>query len=103
MVKVDLESKRYGEKLKEVFLMLDNNVVECIKEITESSRNGKLVFFVGAGVSTLSDYPQWWRLVDKYHEELYGSPKKGTILLMNIFEFLKYFIMSKVKWHLMVY
>uniref|UniRef100_UPI0032B08E18 SIR2-like domain-containing protein n=1 Tax=Bacillus subtilis TaxID=1423 RepID=UPI0032B08E18 len=78
MVKVDLESKRYGEKLKEVFLMLDNNVVECIKEITESSRNGKLVFFVGAGVSTLSDYPQWWRLVDKYHEELYGSPKKGN-------------------------
>ncbi len=61
-----------------MFLILDNNVVECIKEITESSRNGKLVFFVGAGVSTLSDYPQWWRLVDKYHEELYGSPKKGN-------------------------
>ena len=60
-----------------MFFILDNNVVECIKEIIESSRNGKLVFFVGAGVSTLSGYPQWWRLVDKFHEELYGKPKEG--------------------------
>ncbi|MGG5180999.1 SIR2 family protein [Bacillus sp. MM09(2025)] len=58
--------------------MPNSNIFEYIKEITTSSRNGKLVFFVGAGVSTLSDYPQWWRLVDKYHEELYGSSKNGT-------------------------
>lgn len=61
-----------------MFLILDKKVIQYIKEITESSRNRKLVFFVGAGVSTLSDYPQWWRLVDKYHEELYGSPKEGN-------------------------
>jgi SIR2-like domain len=62
-------------KKAEVFPIIDINY---IKEITESSRNGKLVFFVGAGVSTLSDYPQWGRLVDKFHEELYGSSKNGN-------------------------
>jgi hypothetical protein len=34
-----------------------------------------LVFFVGAGLSTLSEYPQWWELVDKYYYELYGKRK----------------------------
>jgi len=57
---------------------MDDKVYQYVKDITESSRNGKLVFFVGAGVSTLSDYPQWWKLVDKFHEELYGYQKKGN-------------------------
>lgn len=48
-----------------------------IKEIARASKYGKLVFFVGAGLSTLSEYPQWWELVDKYYYELYGKSKDG--------------------------
>lgn len=47
-----------------------------VLELADASRNGKLVFFVGAGVSTLSEYPQWRELVDKYHVELYGKEKE---------------------------
>lgn len=49
-----------------------------IKDITKASKNGKLVFFVGAGLSTLSEYPQWWELVNRYHEALYGEMKEGN-------------------------
>jgi len=35
-------------------------------------------FFVGAGLSTLSEYPQWWELLDKYYYELYGKRKDGN-------------------------
>lgn len=44
-----------------------------IRELADASKNGKLVFFVGAGVSTLSEYPQWRELVDKFYYELYGK------------------------------
>ncbi|SMF20813.1 NAD-dependent protein deacetylases, SIR2 family [Paenibacillus barengoltzii] len=50
---------------------------QYIEDLTEASRNGKLVFFVGAGLSTLSGYPQWWELVDKFYIELYGRPKES--------------------------
>ncbi|WP_319995466.1 SIR2 family protein [Trichococcus shcherbakoviae] len=50
---------------------------EYIKEIARASKYGKLVFFVGAGLSTLSEYPQWWELVDRYFNELYGKKKEG--------------------------
>lgn len=53
-----------------------DKLFQYVRELTDASRNGKLVFFVGAGVSTLSDYPQWSKLVDKYHLELYGKVKK---------------------------
>ncbi|NRS46428.1 SIR2 family protein [Brevibacillus sp. HB2.2] len=51
---------------------------QYIKDITNASENGKLVFFVGAGLSTLSEYPQWWELVEKYHIGLYGKPKDSN-------------------------
>lgn len=66
----------YNLKLREG--IMDNKLYHQIQGITEASLNGKLVFFVGAGVSTLSDYPQWWMLVDKYYEALYGCRKQGN-------------------------
>lgn len=50
---------------------------KCIEEISKASKCGKLVFFVGAGLSRLSEYPQWWELVNKYYVELYGRAKEG--------------------------
>lgn len=49
-----------------------------IKDMTKASRNGKLVFFIGAGLSSLSKYPQWWELVNKYYEGLYGKTKEDN-------------------------
>lgn len=51
------------------------NINAYVKDILNASNDGKLVFFIGAGVSTLSDYPQWWKLVDQFHKELYGESK----------------------------
>lgn len=48
---------------------------EYVREIATASKYGKLVFFVGAGLSTLSELPQWWELVDKYYFGLYGKKK----------------------------
>lgn len=53
-----------------------SKLLEDILELTDASRNGKLVFFVGAGVSTLSEYPRWNDLIDKYYCELYGKAKE---------------------------
>ncbi|MGU3472842.1 SIR2 family protein [Paenibacillus sp. D51F] len=52
-----------------------NKLNEYVSDLTTASRNGKLVFFVGAGLSALSNYPQWRELVDKYHVGLYGKSK----------------------------
>lgn len=56
---------------------MDKKLAEYLKEITEASKNGNLVFFIGAGVSSLSEYPQWRQLVDRFYEELYGVKKVG--------------------------
>ena len=53
-----------------------DQLFQYVRELTDASRNGKLVFFVGAGVSALSNYPQWSKLVDKYYVELYGKAKE---------------------------
>jgi len=55
--------------------MNDNKMMQYIDEINKSSRRGKLVFFVGAGVSSLSGYPKWSKLVDVFYKELYGEEK----------------------------
>ena len=36
-----------------------------IKRIQEASRNGRLVLFVGAGVSKNSGVPMWGELIEK--------------------------------------
>lgn len=50
---------------------------QYIQELTKASKNGKLVFFVGAGLSALSEYPQWRKLVDEYYVGLYGKKKES--------------------------
>lgn len=49
-----------------------------IHELIQASKKGKLVFFVGAGLSSLSAYPQWRELVNEFHIELYGKTKVGN-------------------------
>lgn len=50
-------------------------VNEYIRNIKIASKNGKLTFFVGAGLSKLSDYPDWKELTNKFSEKL-GLPIK---------------------------
>jgi hypothetical protein len=45
-------------------------IKKALKEITESINNGKLVVFVGAGVSKNYGYPNWDELTDKIIKEL---------------------------------
>lgn len=42
-------------------------------EIVRASKNRKLVFFVGAGISRVSGYPGWRELIVSFHKELYGT------------------------------
>ncbi|BES63688.1 hypothetical protein SANA_01270 [Gottschalkiaceae bacterium SANA] len=51
---------------------------DYIKEIQDASKNNKLVFFVGAGVSRLSGYPSWTDLVNEFYTKLYKKRKKRT-------------------------
>lgn len=44
---------------------MDMHTLESIRRIKEASKNGKLVMFVGAGVSALSGYPSWTGLIEK--------------------------------------
>jgi hypothetical protein len=43
---------------------------DYIKEINEASKNGKLTFFIGAGVSKLSKYPDWKELTNEFSKRL---------------------------------
>ncbi|MGE6717530.1 SIR2 family protein [Peribacillus frigoritolerans] len=52
-------------------------IYQHIRDLTKASKNGKLVFFVGAGISRLSDYPQWGELINEFYLKLYGKPKEG--------------------------
>lgn len=53
----------------------NNNDNIYFQEIQDNSKNNKLVFFVGAGVSALSKYPSWKDLIDVFHKKLYGNTK----------------------------
>lgn len=44
---------------------MDRHTLESIRRIKEASKNGKLVMFIGAGVSALSGYPNWGGLIEK--------------------------------------
>ncbi|MCT4632904.1 MAG: SIR2 family protein [Firmicutes bacterium] len=50
--------------------------IDYIEEIQKASKNDKLVFFVGAGVSLLSEYPSWTELVNKFYTKLYKRKKR---------------------------
>jgi len=49
---------------------------EFLNDIKNSSQNGKLTFFIGAGVSRLSEYPSWKGLINVLSEKI-GLPIKG--------------------------
>lgn len=49
---------------------------EQFKRIIEASQTESLTFFVGAGISKLSDAPKWSELIDAFSEEL-GRAKKS--------------------------
>lgn len=49
-----------------------------LKRIQEASKAGKLVVFVGAGVSANSGVPMWKNLINKLKEELPASLRFET-------------------------
>lgn len=67
-------------------------IFEKIKRYTDMN---KLTFFVGAGVSKLSDFPSWYELVKSMGDEIGYNYRKGTdedgnkIILLNSDEYLK--------------
>lgn len=59
-----------------------------IKRIQEASYNGRLVLFVGAGVSKNSGVPMWGELIEKMKEELPNSVKgeKDDLKLAQLYK-----------------
>ena len=49
---------------------------DLFKRITRASQNKSLTFFVGAGVSKLSNAPKWSELIDAFCDTM-GKPKKN--------------------------
>lgn len=65
-----------------------------LKEIAEASRNNKLVFFIGAGFSKLSEteltkIPSWGELIDELKEDL-GHPAENDYLKIAQLYYLKH-------------
>lgn len=48
-------------------------VAEYLEDLSEASKQNRLVFFVGAGVSAISEYPKWSTLVGTFYEGLYNE------------------------------
>lgn len=53
--------------------MLVKKVNKYFKQIKKAAIDGKLIFFVGAGVSSLSGYPNWKGLVHEFEKGLEGE------------------------------
>ena len=51
------------------------NIYDKFNDIKNASKTGKLTFFIGAGVSRLSNYPGWKDLINAFAEELGLAPK----------------------------
>lgn len=80
-------------------MIIDRQMKQYADEINEASRLGKLVFFVGAGVSRLSEYPTWGGLVDKFYKELYGKDRVGEYSSDELLRIPQFFYESKGKRH----
>lgn len=50
---------------------------DLFKRIIEASQTESLTFFVGAGISKLSDAPKWSELIDAFSDSL-GRTKKSN-------------------------
>ncbi|MGR6342640.1 SIR2 family protein [Priestia megaterium] len=57
---------------------MDKKTHQYVQEITKAAKNNNLIFFIGAGISRISNYPQWGELVDKYYINLYGEQKEDS-------------------------
>ena len=51
------------------------NIYDKFNDIKNASKTGKLTFFIGAGVSRLSNYPGWKDLINTFAEKLGLEPK----------------------------
>lgn len=51
------------------------NIYDKFNDIKNASKTGKLTFFIGAGVSRLSNYPGWKDLINVFAEKLGLKPK----------------------------
>lgn len=51
------------------------NIYDKFNDIRNASKTGKLTFFIGAGVSRLSNYPGWKDLINTFSEKLGLEPK----------------------------
>lgn len=69
------------------------NIEQLMKEVTEYREKNKLAFFVGAGVSKMSDYPSWAELVlsmateigyDSYKRDDKGNPSLSAEEFLKI-------------------
>lgn len=49
---------------------MDNVTLSHIKQITQASQQGKLVLFIGSGVSANSGVPTWDTLIKKMKDEI---------------------------------
>ncbi len=52
-----------------------NNIDSTLRRIMDASKNNTLSFFVGAGISKLSDAPKWSELISAFCNELKIQPK----------------------------
>ena len=51
------------------------NIYDKFNDIKNASKSGKLTFFIGAGISRLSNYPGWKELINTFAEKLGLEPK----------------------------
>jgi hypothetical protein len=56
---------------------------DLYRRIDSASKSNSLSFFVGAGVSKLSNAPKWSELINQFCNEL-GIEKKKTIVMKII-------------------
>lgn len=49
---------------------MDKSTSDILKRILKASEQGNLTFFIGAGVSCLSQYPSWSELLDRILDKL---------------------------------
>lgn len=65
------------ELLSEAIALKGGTAINLTKRIVEASQTESLTFFVGAGVSKLSDAPKWSELIDAFSDSL-GRDRKSN-------------------------
>lgn len=68
-----LENPQFKEMIEQKAIGLENK--ESLQELAELIANGKVMLFVGAGISASINFPSWEGLIDKLAEELEYEPE----------------------------